>query len=95
MYIRIACTVSVTIFILATVPVIAGPATFSATRLGTPQQTDIERVHYRCHNPYVWVPDGTIAGATGGYPYYGWYGYPYVPFRCVRVLHARRYRHVS
>ena len=25
--------------------------------------------------------DGTIAGPTGGYPYFGWYGYPLVPYR--------------
>jgi hypothetical protein len=47
------------------------------------------RAYYRCNGQYVWIPDGTIAGQTGGYPYYGWYGYPYVPYRCVRLHHAR------
>ena len=27
----------------------------------------------------AWVPEGTIAGPTAGWLYYGWYGYPYCP----------------
>jgi len=46
-------------------------------------------VYFRCKG--YWVPDGVIAGPTAGYPYYGWYGYPYVPYRCV-CLHHPRYR---
>jgi hypothetical protein len=57
-----------------------------------PLHAQAELICHRCPNGYVWVPDGTISGPTAGYPYFGWYGYPYIPYRCVR-LHFRHYGH--
>lgn len=67
----------------------AGQMSFSILKLNAPHRAQAELVHFRCHGYYGWFPDGTIAGATGGYPYYGWFGYPYVPYRCVRLRHRR------
>ena len=79
----------------------AGPMNFARSKLIAPQQAQTEPAYYGCHGYYGWVPDGTIAGPTGGYPYFGWYGYPLVPYRyCGRPYHRHyghyrrlRYRH--
>jgi hypothetical protein len=81
-----AVTSGVTIALILMVS--AGSSSLSISRIIAPPQAQAETVYYRCHGQYRWVPDGTIAGPMGGYPYYGWYGYPYVPYRCVR-LHRR------
>ena len=93
MYIGRISTIFGAILLALTVPVVAGPTRVLPSKFIAPP-APFESVYYRCRYPYRWVPDGTIAGPTGGYPYYGWYGYPYVPYRCVR-LHNRRYRHPS
>ena len=54
----------------------AGPLSLASSKLFAPPQAQTEPVYYRCLGYYGWVPDGTIAGQTGGYPYFGWYGYP-------------------
>jgi hypothetical protein len=58
-----------------------------------PPQTQVEQVSCYCRCQYGWVPDGTISGPTGGYPYYGWYGFPYLPFRCAEPR-PRHYHYV-
>ena len=72
------------------VTAIAGPMGVQPLNLAAPLHAQTELISHRCPKGYRWVPDGTISGPTAGYPYYGWYGYPYVPYRCVR-LHYRRY----
>jgi hypothetical protein len=57
----------------------AGPA--KAARLmpiGTedPQSAPLS---YRCHGYHGRVSPGISAGSTGGWPYFGWPGYPYLP----------------
>jgi hypothetical protein len=77
-------------FLLAlTITASAGPiSSIASLKLVAPPQAQTELVYYRCHGYYGWVPDGTIAGPTGGYPYFGWYGYPLVPYRyCGRPYH--------
>jgi hypothetical protein len=59
--------------------------------LSAPQQAQTELAYYGCHGYYGWVPDGTIAGTTGGYPYFGWYGYPLVPYRYCGGPYHRHY----
>jgi len=74
---------------LALIPAaIAGPL-HDLMSISISPQLQAERMYYRCHGQ--WIPDGTIAGPTGGYPYYGWDGYPYVPYRCVRPHRGRKY----
>jgi hypothetical protein len=71
--------------LLALIPVaIAGPTRSLISGIISPQ-VQVERIYHHCRGRYVWIPDGTIAGLAGGYPYFGWYGYPYVPYRCVRL----------
>jgi len=79
-------------FLLAlTTAASAGPMSFERAKLFKPQQAQTEVAYYGCNGYYGWVPDGTIAGPTGGYPY--WYGYPLVPYRyCGRPYH-RHYGH--
>ena len=79
-----AAALSVAIIALANAA-LAGPSSVTPERLIAPPSARIEAMHYRCRGEYHWVPDGRIAGPTAGYPYYGWYGYPYLPYRCVRV----------
>ena len=69
-------------------PAFAGFARAPLSTINSPH-AQAGSAYYRCHGQYMWIPDGTIAGQTGGYPYYGWYGYPYVPYRCVRLHHGR------
>ncbi len=68
-----------------------GPMSVTSSNLATLPQAQAEPVYYRCHGYYGWVPDGTIAGPTGGYPFYGWYGYPYLTYRYCGRPHYRRY----
>ena len=90
---RVAPTAFGIVFFALTSVAIAGPLIFAPQRLGAAPWLRTEAVEYRCHGEYRWVPDGTIAGETAGYPYYGWYGYPYLPFRCLRFhRHVYRYR---
>jgi hypothetical protein len=67
---------SVAILLALTTTASAGPMNFARSKLIAPQLAQTEPAYYGCHGYYGWVPDGTIAGATGGYPYFGWYGYP-------------------
>jgi hypothetical protein len=68
---------------------LAGPTSVAPKSAVALPSAWTETVGYRCRGDYRWIPDGRIAGPTAGYPYYGWYGYPYLPYRCVRV-----HRHV-
>jgi hypothetical protein len=45
----------------------------TSTKLIAPPQITTEPVYYRCNGYYGWVPVGTIAGRTGGWPYFGSY----------------------
>jgi len=80
------------ILLALTLSAFAGAMAVTPSNLIAPSQEQTEPVHYRCHGYYGSIPDGTIAGPTGGYPYYGWYGYPYAPYRrCGRPPY--RYEH--
>lgn len=59
------------------------------TNLIASSQARADPVHHRRHGYCGWIPHGTIAGPTGGYPYYGWYGYPYAPYRRCGHPHYR------
>jgi hypothetical protein len=81
---------SVAILLALTTTASAGPMNFARSRLIAPQQTQTEPAYYGCHGYYGWVPDGTIAGPTGGYPYFG---YPLVPYRYCGHPYHRHYGH--
>jgi hypothetical protein len=85
-------TVSALVFLALTVAATAGPMSVQPLKLTGPQHAQTELIYYRCPTGYRWFPDGTISGPTAGYPNYGWSGYPYVRYRCVR-LHHYRYRY--
>jgi len=87
-------TFSGAVLLALTATAFAGPMSVTSSKLVAPPQPQTEPVYYRCHGYYDgWVPDGTNAGPTGGYPYFGWYGYPLVPYRyCGRPYH-RHYGH--
>jgi hypothetical protein len=87
MYLIRNSAVSCAVLLALTPPAGAGSTRAPILGISSPY-AQIERSYYRCHGQYEWVPDGTIAGQTGGYPYYGWYGYPYVPYRCVHLRHG-------
>jgi hypothetical protein len=85
--------VSGAVLLALTIMASAGPMSFASSKLVAPPQAQAEPLHYRCQGYYGWVPDGTIAGPTGGYPYFGWCGYPLVRYRyCGRPYH-RHYGH--
>jgi hypothetical protein len=72
-----------------------GAVAVASSRTSAPL-ANIEPVYYRCEVCCAWdeagcgYGDATIAGPTGGWPYYGWAGYPYLPegYCC-----QRSYRH--
>lgn len=78
------------ILLAAAIAATAEPTFARPLALAVPLHARTALIHHRCPTGFLWVPDGTISGSTAGYPYYGWFGYPYVPFQCVR-LHHRRY----
>jgi hypothetical protein len=82
------------LFLLAlTATASAGPTSFARSKVIAPQQAQTEPAYYGCHGYYGWVPDGTIAGPTSGYPYFGWYGYHLVPYRYCGRSYLRHYGH--
>jgi hypothetical protein len=86
-------TVSGAVLLSLSATASAGPMSVTNSKLIAPPQAQTEPVYYCCHGDYGGVPEGTIAGPTGGWPYYGWYGYPYVPYRYCGSPHYRHYGH--
>ena len=79
-----------TILLALTATASAGPMTVPSSKIIAPSQPRMEEVYYRYYGGYYgWNPGAAIAGtaaglltlgavaATGGWPYYGYYGYPY------------------
>jgi hypothetical protein len=73
--------VSCAVLLALTAAAFAGPMSITRSKLIAPLQAQSEPIYYHCNGYYGWVPDGTIAGPTGGWPYYGWSGYPDLPYR--------------
>jgi hypothetical protein len=89
-------TFSGAVLLALTATASAGPMSVTSTKLIGPPQITTEPVYYRCNGYYGWDPVGTIAGRTGGWPYFGWYGYPYLSYQfcgCPHYRHLRHYRH--
>src|ERR1019366_2665711 len=73
------------VLLALTATAFAGPMSVTSSKLIAPPQAQSVPVYYRCDGYCGCVPDGTIAGPTGGWSYYGWSGYPYLPYRhCAR-----------
>jgi hypothetical protein len=89
--ITISAVSSAVLLALASAAVAGPPQALISKIISRP--VNVERTYYRCDGQYGSIPDGTIAGPTGGYPYFGWYGYPYVPYRCMRLRGAHYYHH--
>jgi hypothetical protein len=70
---------------LLTITVAGRPESLLVSQHIAPARPPTGPAHFGCRG--YWVPDGVVTGPTAGYPYYGWYGYPYVPYICVHVRH--------
>jgi hypothetical protein len=85
--------VSCAVLLALTAAAFAGPMSITRSKLIAPLQAQSEPIYYHCNGYYGWVPDGTIAGPTGGWPYYGWSGYPDLPYRVCGRPPYRHYGH--
>ena len=83
------------VLLLLAITAVEGAESVQASQYIARARPTNKPVYFVCEG--YWVPDGVIAGSTAGYPYYGWYGYPYVPYRCVHMRHRRygKIRHRS